>query len=353
MKDWIRDMRLWLDDIERVYTHGLQRFKLGLVNSGFGLAGGGTPGASTNTVPPITVPTPAPAPTEPMPAFIRGKLDPLVWAEICRVAPSVGVEPATLAAVQVWESGWYTSNLFRMGWNVGGIKYRPDLPALGHTLPPYVSEEGYMYATFTDWKAGIAAHARFLAQGRYDAIRRTDDPVAEVRAIHDAGYAEKDLEWLEGVTKLAKKFAGMTTEVRPTPADGTPLTARIRAAALALPDPFPYAPETESGNLGCANVVSHALIQAGVIDHIELAVDGLARELERLGWVKVETPYKEGDVVVWGKRPGQSHKHVGILILEGPTVMTVQNSSSRRKVVRLPLATYDRPIEKVLRAPGA
>lgn len=351
MHETIQRLRALADELERIWTAGVA--ELGLFTHALTPPPAPPPPIvkPPRPEPPVRPPPPPEPKEEPEPEFRKGYLDPLVWAQIQKVAPTVGVQPATLAAVQVHETGWYTSELFNDGDNVGGIKDTP----YSRGLPGYdgPSESG-VYATFVDWRAGIAAHARFLAQTRYDKIRTTNDPVAEVQAIHDAGYAEHDQAWLDGVTKLAKKFAGQLAAFPPVapPKPTGDIGARIRAAALNLPDPFPYHEDTEEGNLGCANVVSFALREAGILDNIELAVRFLDARLQNLGWTVTSEPYKDGDVIVWGPRASGAHGHVGILIIEGGIVMTVQNSSSNRKVVHLPLVGYDRPIVRVLRAPG-
>lgn len=140
------------------------------------------------------------------PRFREGYVDPLVWRAAREEAPKNGVRPETLVAIQVWESAWYTSRLFQTANNVGGIKYRPDLINLGHNHGSYKAKDGNVYAAFPNWREGVAAHARFLSQRRYDRVRQTEDVTEEVRAIHDAGYAEHSMDWLEGVTALARRF---------------------------------------------------------------------------------------------------------------------------------------------------
>lgn len=140
------------------------------------------------------------------PVFRQGHIDPIVWRVIEAEAPRAGVEPETLAAIQVWESNWYTSPLFRAAWNVGGVKYRPDIELLKHEHGSYTAKDGNVYAAWPDWQAGIAGHALFLTQKRYDGIRKTDDPVAELEAIHQAGYAELSEDWRAGTKALAERF---------------------------------------------------------------------------------------------------------------------------------------------------
>lgn len=131
------------------------------------------------------------------------------------------------------------------------------------------------------------------------------------------------------------------------------LGEKIVEAANNLPEPFPYAPETEGGVLGCANVVSYALRSAGVIPDILLSVDSVTDALKRKGWLPVDPPYRCGDVISWMPWEGSNgHKHIGIIEIEDPNVVMVwNNSSSKRAVDYEPLEGDPRPIEMVLRNP--
>jgi len=128
---------------------------------------------------------------------------------------------------------------------------------------------------------------------------------------------------------------------------------QIATAAYNLPDPFPYAPGTENGNLGCADVVSHALEDAGAIDKSEhnLSVDGLADTLRGKGWKDVGQPYQNGDVIVWSPT-ASGHKHIGIIVIENGDVYAINNSSSQKKPIKILLSSYNRGIDTVLRNPG-
>lgn len=361
MLDKIRELREWADELEALWRAGAAR--LGLhVDPPTTAPGRPSDGGETAIVPmPPELPSAQPVAPPTTDSVYTGPTDEEMWeppaappstppssieAMVALAAIESGaIYPAVLEAIERWETGHYKSKLWLLANNPGGIKYRENLPGLAGE--PYVGKGGIKYMRYASQLEGIRAHARFFLQPRYKAAREATDPIAQVLAIHEAGYAEKSPEWLEGVTALTRKALGAAKPT--TPAD---LPAKIRAAALALPDPFPYEPETEGGDLGCANVVSYALIQAGALEKIEVAVRFLAAELKRRGWAVTEGPFQDGDVVVWGPRPGGVHGHIGILIKEGADIMTVQNSSSRRKVIHTPLATYDRPLVEVLRAPG-
>ena len=146
------------------------------------------------------------------------------------------------------------------------------------------------------------------------------------------------------------------------PAGGTQTAAandlggKIKQAAYDLPDPFPYAPGTENGNLGCADVVSTALENAGAIDRSEhsLAVDGVASTLRGKGWQDINPPpYKDGDVIVWGPTSGGTHKHIGIIVIENGDVYAINNSSSQKRPIKILLSSYSRQVDTILRNPGA
>lgn len=131
--------------------------------------------------------------------------------------------------------------------------------------------------------------------------------------------------------------------------------AQIKQAAENLPDPFPYAPGTQNGNLGCADVVTTALINAGVLNRSEhnLAVRGTMGILERRGWNAINPPpYSDGDVICWDPLPGGRHMHIGIIVVENGEPYAVHNSSSKRRVVKVPLSSMNRGVNTIYRHPG-
>jgi hypothetical protein len=128
---------------------------------------------------------------------------------------------------------------------------------------------------------------------------------------------------------------------------------RMVDAVRGLPKPFPYAPETQKGELGCAQVISTALLRAGELGSVRLAVRDLRADLEGKGWRPVDrqAPVKPADVVVWGPAPGGTHDHVGMITEGTPGALVIQNSSAERRVVERPLDSIDRPIKVILRHP--
>lgn len=134
------------------------------------------------------------------------------------------------------------------------------------------------------------------------------------------------------------------------------LGSRVKQAAYNLPDPFPYADGTEGGNLGCADVVSHALEEAGVFTRAEhdLAVVGVRDKLKAKGWTEAaQGDYRDGDVIIWGPTSGGSHKHIGIIVIENGQTYAINNSSSQKRPTKTLLSGYNRTIEGVLRNPGS
>ena len=102
---------------------------------------------------------------------------------------------------------------------------------------------------------------------------------------------------------------------------------------------FPYAPGTENGNLGCAQVATSVLCAAGVLEptaesggvpYASLGCVQTISLLEEKGWKEADCPpYQAGDVVFWETYlPGASH--VGIVMDSGNTAQAMNNSSSNR-----------------------
>ena len=136
------------------------------------------------------------------------------------------------------------------------------------------------------------------------------------------------------------------------------MVARIKAAANRLLGrvPFPYARATNGGRKGCAQVVSTALKEAGVLNKTTLGVLPLMSDLQSKGWRKVgKNNIQDGDVVTWATydRDGDGRKdantHVGIVVRENGQLYVVNNSSSRRRPIKMLLASYPAPITGVLR----
>lgn len=105
--------------------------------------------------------------------------------------------------------------------------------------------------------------------------------------------------------------------------------------------------EVDGGNLACAQVVSTALKNAGVLDKVVLNCDQVVTDLKQKGWQKVSVPpYQDGDVVTWTTSRGPG-RHIGIIVKDGNSFKAMSNSSSQR-TPRLTSVTYQ-PITQVLR----
>lgn len=120
---------------------------------------------------------------------------------------------------------------------------------------------------------------------------------------------------------------------------------------------FNYAPGTSGGRLGCANVVSAILKEAGVMKSIMLGVLAVISDLRSRDWKQVRPPpYKDGDVITWATydRSGDGRvdpdTHIGIISVQGGKVYAINNSSSRRIPVKVELNAMNYPITRVLRA---
>ncbi|NLM17096.1 MAG: C40 family peptidase [Candidatus Riflebacteria bacterium] len=99
----------------------------------------------------------------------------------------------------------------------------------------------------------------------------------------------------------------------------------------ARPHSFPYAPGTQNGVLGCANVVTACLKEAKEMKDINLGCVPTSDILMQMGWKKfIPPPIKAGDVVLWQTyQPRPSH--IGIAVENGGVSAKVMNNSSSQK----------------------
>lgn len=104
---------------------------------------------------------------------------------------------------------------------------------------------------------------------------------------------------------------------------------------------FPYAAATNKGKLGCAQVATTALKNAGALKTTNLSCVGTKELLEKAGWKKAKVPpYQAGDVIFWqGTQKKKGPTHVGIIMENGNNVQAMSNSSSQRRP-RLHNANY-------------
>jgi len=171
----------------------------------------------------------------------------------------------------------------------------------------------------------------------------------------------RDMAWFEIVYTQSPAYVYITlvTSNEGDKMDTDPTVAgaqqRIKQACYNVLDevPFPYAPETENGNLGCAQVVTTALKQAGMVDSINLGVVPTMDMLKAKGWRLVNPPpWKDGDVITWNTT-GSPDSHIGIIIFENGQPYAMNNSSSAKRPEKYLLAAMSYPVSHVLRMPGA
>lgn len=131
-------------------------------------------------------------------------------------------------------------------------------------------------------------------------------------------------------------------------ATGTALGARINSSIRALVGSTRFrGSEVDGGNLACAQVVSTALRNAGVLSRVSLNCDQVVSDLRAVGWQRVSVPpYQDGDVVTWTTSRGPG-RHIGIIVKDGSTFKAISNSSSQR-TPRMHEINY-MPITQVLR----
>lgn len=96
---------------------------------------------------------------------------------------------------------------------------------------------------------------------------------------------------------------------------------------------FPYAAATNGGRLGCAQVATTVLKNAGALNTTNLSCVGTMDLLQKAGWKKAKVPpYKAGDVIFWqGTQKKSGPTHVGIIMENGKNVQAMSNSSSQKK----------------------
>lgn len=124
-----------------------------------------------------------------------------LYGIVQKLAPA-GLHPAVMYAIQQHETGCYKSSLWRRARNPGGIKYRK--------FPDIDSGKTGVYCSFATAEDGIKAHAIVLSAPRYRAARETNDPVQQVVAIGNGGYAEYSPSWTSQVSRRVMKLLGLT-----------------------------------------------------------------------------------------------------------------------------------------------
>ncbi|HEY9070845.1 MAG TPA: SH3 domain-containing protein [Candidatus Ozemobacteraceae bacterium] len=165
-------------------------------------------------------------------------------------------------------------------------------------------------------------------------ISTAKQPAGQVPVVYPADYAGAIVDG----TRASGPGSSSRSSTNAAPPTGD-LQTRIVSAAQALVGMrnFPYDPLTNGGRLGCAQVVSTALKNAGVMSKIVLNVHGVMNDLLAKGWKYVQVPpYRAGDIVTWktydatGDGVMDDDSHIGIAVESGNNVQVMNNSSSQR-----------------------
>lgn len=164
-------------------------------------------------------------------------------------------------------------------------------------------------------------------------VSTAKQPAGQVPVVYPADYAGPIID---GTRAGGGSSSDSSSGSAPPTGD---LQTRIVNAAQALVGMrnFPYDPLTEGGVLGCAQVVSTALKNAGVMSKIVLNCSGVMNDLKSKGWQYVQVPpYRAGDVVTWktydatGDGVMDDDSHIGIAVESGNNVQVMNNSSSQK-----------------------
>lgn len=137
-------------------------------------------------------------------------------------------------------------------------------------------------------------------------------------------------------TSTTSQGSKPSSDSKPTSGGGTATTQRIEQEARKLVGSTDFrGPETQGGAVACAQVVSTALKNAGVLSQTYLDCWDLRDKLKSLGWVSVPISgtLKQGDVIFWstsnwdGVGDKDPDTHVGIIVNEGDSTQAISNST--------------------------
>lgn len=293
--------------------------------------------------PPVAAPAPPPAPAKPTdPGPFPGENSAALQEVLEEAADSAGICWTVLKAIQVWETGHYRDPAAK-AWleknNPGGMKNTAFARSIGG-----VETEG-TYAKFPNWRAGVLAHGKFLAQQRYNAARQTDDPLEQAEAIGEAGYAEGSPTWLEGVQALVRQYLKEGPSTRPSVPAGSVSLLRVNVVARArsaIGKGVVYSLGAGGGDptrpLGhesdCSGFADWVL---GISrDSTGLNTDALVRDgLAPGGLFDKVTEALPGDLIVYGAGNGHNYGHVGVIteVDAGKPTRVVHCSSSNNPAI--------------------
>lgn len=167
-------------------------------------------------------------------------------------------------------------------------------------------------------------------------VSTAKQPAGQVPVVYPADYAGAIVDGTRASGPGSSSSSSPGTSAAPPTGD---LQTRVVNAARALVGMrnFPYDPLTNGGRLGCAQVVSTALKNAGVMSKIVLNVHGVMNDLLAKGWKYAQVPpYRAGDIVTWktydatGDGVMDDDSHIGIAVESGNNVQVMNNSSSQR-----------------------
>jgi len=166
-------------------------------------------------------------------------------------------------------------------------------------------------------------------------ISTAKQPAGQVPVVFPSDYAGPIID---GTRAGGSSSSSSSSSASAAPPTGDLQTRIVNAArALVGMRNFPYDPLTNGGRLGCAQVVSTALKNAGVMSRIVLNCHGVMNDLVSKGWKYVQVPpYRAGDVITWktydstGDGVMDPDTHIGIAVESGNNVQVMNNSSSQR-----------------------
>ncbi|HNW33302.1 MAG TPA: SH3 domain-containing protein [Candidatus Ozemobacteraceae bacterium] len=175
------------------------------------------------------------------------------------------------------------------------------------------------------------AYAGGTAYVHQNYVSTASQPAGQVPVVYPADYGGAIVDG----TQASSDGSSSSTPVTPA---GDLQTRVVNAAqALVGQKNFPYDPLTQGGAYGCAQVVSTALKNAGVVSRIRLCVSEVMADLKAIGWTYAQVPpYRAGDVITWktydsdGDGVDDPDTHIGIIMGSGNSVQAMNNSSSQK-----------------------
>lgn len=223
---------------------------------------------------------------------------------------------------------------------------------------PAAPSDGIKPANFTGY---VTAHRLNVRMSPWGGIKGT---ISKGTSVKVTGKVD---DWYRisfngRVRYVHQNYISQTsTRARPAPQtassalSGTEQQRIVRAAKALVGSTRFRGPEVKQGRLACAQVVSTALKNAGVLNRVHLGVLNTLSDLRSKGWREVSAPpYSEGDVITWktydrnGNGRHDPDTHIGIIVKQGNTFKAMHNSS-RLRTPRLTAPNFGSPVSRVLR----